>query len=539
MQLMNRPFLLLKQIPYGLATSLLFVVAWPPRGFSVLLFVAFVPLFMLGSKKNVKPIESAVVAFIAFFVVHFFSAGWMYSSTFTGTLITHFFNAFVFSMVFLLWTASAKFLSAFRLLVFLSLWLSMEYLHTIWGPAWPWFSLGNGLAENTNWIQWYSFTGVQGGSLWILIVNWMIFKAVSAEFVSDWRKLTTIVIVLLLLITLPIVYSYYLLDQNKQMAVYPVALIQPNINPRTEKFNGISEKEQVKRTMNMIKDENFDHVGLVVFPETFLTTPIDEDSVMEASSIQTLMSQFSNIQSVSLFVGAFTRRDSVAAVQDQDAVIHSKNPYVLYNSAIMLHEKNSQIYHKTKLLPLVEKQLFVKLLNPLRAYIENSGAFFGSYGTFNESNLYTLKDCTVVAPIICFESVFGDYIANNVQSSNPDFIVLITNDGWWNSDAGYFQHLAYARLRCIETNRWMVRCANTGVSAIIDNHGTIIQQTNYGEASVLFGNVGMKPEKNTFYVLHGNLIGKYSLIIMFLGLVAIFSIRTNSRLKRNNNKQSP
>lgn len=516
---MVNPDSLFKKIFFGILTAILLSAGWPPHGFSVFLFVAFVPLFMLGSDKNLRICDGFIVGFIVFFLFHLMSAGWMYSSTFAGSLITHVFNAFVFGIVLLLWTIGTKIFAKFRFPLFVVLYLSMEYLHTIWAPAWPWFPLGNGLAENTDWIQWYAFTGVQGGSLWILCINWLLYKAIMFGMNREWRQAGWISLAIVLLTLVPLSLSYYLPNQNSQEASYPIAIVQPNINPRTEKFNGLSEQEQVRRTLQQISSTDFTGTRLVVFPETFLTNPINEDSIYFSTSLQKITTRFIEFQPISLIIGAFTKLDSSRAIYDQDALVGKKNPFVLYNSAILLNGMDTLIYHKMKLLPLVEKQIFMFLLKPFKDFIEESGAYFGSYGTYNEHDKFLVADDIVAAPVICFESVFGAYTAEKVVENKTGFIVLITNDGWWSSDGGYLQHLAYARLRCIETGKWMVRCANTGVSAIIDNHGTIMQKTKYGEATVLMGMVGINNESPTFYARNGDLIGKYALISLIVFFV--------------------
>jgi len=507
------------QLPYGIATAFLLFVSWPPHGFPILLFVSFVPLLILGSHSETKTSNYFVVLFVTFLLIHILSAGWMYSSTFVGTLLTHLFQALLMSLAFLSWKTGTKWIPSYKFVFFLSGWLSVEYLQTRWAPAWPWFSLGNGFADQTKWIQWYAYTGVLGGSLWILTINWLVFKIISIGLTSNWSKYSAFILTGISSVLIPILLSFYLFTKDNQVATYPVALIQPNINPRTEKFNGISEYVQINRTLKLIEHKSFDQVKLVVFPETFLTLPVHEDHIFSSVSVQSITTRFAKELPISLFIGSFTQRDSSAALQDAAALIQAKRPFVLYNSALLINGDEQFIYHKMKLLPLVEKQLFVSLLKPLRTFIEQSGAIFGSYGTFNETNDYTLNDGTKVTPIICFESVFGEYTARNVKKNNSDFIMLITNDGWWDSDGGYLQHLAYAKLRCIETNRWMVRCANTGVSAIIDNHGTIRQQTRYDEATVLYGMVGSSHDNNTYYSIHGDLIGRYSLIIFAMGLI--------------------
>ena len=75
-----------------------------------------------------------------------------------------------------------------------------------------------------------------------------------------------------------------------------------------------------------------------------------------------------------------------------------------------------------------------------------------------------------IAPIICYESVFGKYVTEYVKKG-ANALFIITNDGWWKNTNGYKQHLSFASIRAIETRRPVARAANTGVSCIIDIRG--------------------------------------------------------------------
>ena len=81
---------------------------------------------------------------------------------------------------------------------------------------------------------------------------------------------------------------------------------------------------------------------------------------------------------------------------------------------------------------------------------------------------------TKVAPIICYESIYGEYVSEYVRNG-ANLLAIITNDGWWNNTEGHKQHLSYARLRSIETRKNIVRSANTGISAVINYRGEILK----------------------------------------------------------------
>src|SRR5574343_444659 len=71
-----------------------------------------------------------------------------------------------------------------------------------------------------------------------------------------------------------------------------------------------------------------------------------------------------------------------------------------------------------------------------------------------------------LAPAVCYESVYGDFMAKYIRSG-AEVICIITNDGWWGNTPGHRQHLAYAKLRAIETRKQIIRSANTGISCFV------------------------------------------------------------------------
>jgi apolipoprotein N-acyltransferase len=127
-----------------------------------------------------------------------------------------------------------------------------------------------------------------------------------------------------------------------------------------------------------------------------------------------------------------------------------------------------------------------------------------------------------IAPIICYESVFGRYVTDYVKNG-AEMLFIITNDGWWKNTNGYFQHLTYASLRAIETRRPVARAANTGVSCIIDIRGKRINETKWWSQAVLKGEIC--PETRiTPYVKYGDYLLDIAVIISLLILFIVFVI---------------
>lgn len=148
------------------------------------------------------------------------------------------------------------------------------------------------------------------------------------------------------------------------------------------------------------------------------------------------------------------------------------------------------------------------------------GATTGSLGKQDEPGIFTGTSGLKVAPVICFESVFGEYIGKSVRKG-ASLIFIITNDGWWKDTPGYYQHLAYARLRAIETRRSIARSANTGISTLINQRGDLVQLADPWTRTAIKGSLKAN-EAITFYVRYGDYIGRVSLFVSVMLLLYLF-----------------
>ena len=150
------------------------------------------------------------------------------------------------------------------------------------------------------------------------------------------------------------------------------------------------------------------------------------------------------------------------------------------------------------------------------------GGITGSLGTQKDRSVFFSKDKIGAAPVICYESIFGEFVGEYIKNG-ADFIFIITNDGWWGNTPGHRQHLEYARLRAIETRRSIARAANTGISGFIDQKGQMIVQNKYWIEDAI--NRKIKSNKAlTFYVIYGDYLGRIAFgisIVLILGAVIL------------------
>jgi len=198
--------------------------------------------------------------------------------------------------------------------------------------------------------------------------------------------------------------------------------------------------------------------------------------------------------------------------------------YEAYNAAMYLVPDTAvQHYHKSKLVAGVELMPFESVLGPLSALSVDLGGTTGSLGQQKERSVLSYGDAGLrIVPAICYESVFGEHVAAHVRNGG-NLIAIMTNDGWWADSPGYHQHLTFASIRAIETRRSIVRSANTGISCMVDQRGIMHQPTQWWRPEAFRTTVYLN-EEVTFFVRHGDLLGKAA-TFMALVLLVVAAVR--------------
>jgi apolipoprotein N-acyltransferase len=173
----------------------------------------------------------------------------------------------------------------------------------------------------------------------------------------------------------------------------------------------------------------------------------------------------------------------------------------------------------------VEKMPHKEILGFLENLVVELGGAMRSNGTqeFREA-FASPQDGTRVAPVICWESIFGEYVTDYVGEAGANFLFIVTNDGWWKNTPGHRQHNSYARLRAIETRRSVARSANTGISSLINQRGEELARIGWWERSGLRGTLNSN-DHITFYVKHGDFIGRIAVLLAVILLLYSISIR--------------
>jgi apolipoprotein N-acyltransferase len=203
--------------------------------------------------------------------------------------------------------------------------------------------------------------------------------------------------------------------------------------------------------------------------------------------------------------------------------------YDLHNTAYFLGDDGTfKTYHKSKLVPGPETMPYPQILGFLSNFLVDFGGTGGQMAKQSERTVFFNKEGFGMAPAICYESIYGDFMANYIRNG-AHFIGIITNDAWWRDSPGHKQHLHYAVLRAIENRKSIARSANTGISAFISQRGDILNPTMFLEQDVIKGKIRAN-ELLTFYTEHGDYIGRTAVwLSILIFLAAWVKNRTTKR----------
>jgi apolipoprotein N-acyltransferase len=154
----------------------------------------------------------------------------------------------------------------------------------------------------------------------------------------------------------------------------------------------------------------------------------------------------------------------------------------------------------------------------------------GSLGTDKEPAVFITQSGAAIAPVICYESIYTDYLRKYVRKG-AEMITVITNDGWWGNTPGHRQHLAYAKLSAISLRKSIARSANTGISCFINQRGDIIRPQRYWEPAVIYNTVLLN-SRQTYFARFGNTIASASLILSAALLILLLIKNRSMIVKR-------
>ena len=377
-------------------------------------------------------------------------------------------------------------------------WVGLEMIRARFLGGFPWNLLGTSQYQLTPLIQIASITGVYGVSFLVVWVSLSLFSAMRAIFARPESRFAWQPEVFLPLLVVAILFAIGTLQMrtppNARTTSLGITLIQPSVpqsmiwdtganSNRFQQLLALTEKALTGQTHDPLtpplspSDGERGATDLLIWPEAALPE-FDQASYAAITNL--------------------VRTHQVWMIFNADDVVwrpdaKGKNDYDVFNSAFLFNPdgKFVSVYHKQKLvifgeyIPLVRWLPFVKWFTPIQGGYE-AGDKPGAFELERrpparpEINVISLNDGTVpgvpikTAPLICFEDMFPQ-TARDSARDDMDFLVNLTNDGWFGEGAEQWQQAAAGIFRAVENGRPLVRSCNNGVTCWIDAHGRMRQ----------------------------------------------------------------
>lgn len=321
----------------------------------------------------------------------------------------------------------------------------------------PWVS--HSLILSNNLIGFYILKYLGTITSGYLILLFFLLPSMFTYFINikKYYKKLLIIYSPLILILLPILFN-----DSKEKPYNKDIIIE--INQLVNPINSLNKKNIEEKIKKLINDSKSDYI---IFAENNFPYLIDKNNL---DPLNTFIKDNKKV-----IIGATT-------IKDGD----------YYNSFFLLEKNKIQTFDKQILVPFGE-------FLPFRKYLNFMEIISGStdYQKGDAERIITTSDNLKILPIICYEILF-EKIFNNINKKEIDILVNITNDSWFGTRFGPYQHFYISRLKALVANKPLLRVSNNGISAIIDNNGKIIKSSKLNKITQLKHKLKINNNKSYF-----------------------------------------
>jgi len=461
--------------------GILLFFAFPPFNAGFLAFFGFIPV-LISSRENDK--RNFLIGAAAGFVFYSISFSWLYPlAGFLYLLLPLYLCLYWGLFLHLLFLLPAKgriFTGAF-------IWFFLEIIVSNMLTGLPWLLLGLSQWQNTHMLKIAGVCGIYGISFIVILGNLALFHIFRKKnAVSFFFSLLVFVLVF--------VFPYERLDSTMDSGRLDVMIVQPGVISKESRNPG----EILNAVKNLTeKNIKIGNPSLVIWPEgSFPDILSDYPGFMK--DIEVFCRKFS----VSLIMGTFVNEGNE-----------------LYNSAIMFGHDGLQVYRKNHLVPYGE---FILGGNWrfIRDIFEKTAGYIPNIKHGDEQKMFYMNGVKI-APLICFENIFPG-MTKNSSKRKAEVFVVITNDSWYGTFSGPFQHFAHNALRAAESGRYFLQASLAGISGAVSPSGKILgavekEGRKLFVEGVVFTGIPLK-KGSTFYSEHGDL-ALFIIAVLFTGVI--------------------
>ena len=509
-----------REILLAVISAVLLILSFAPFYLGFLAWVALVPLFFaIEGTATIK--KAAFTGLAVGFVFFLGTVYWVvYSMYFyggvpfiIGALVTCGLALYL-ALFTALFSTTLKILSnirpAVRYLIFAPLlWVAVEYLRSVLLTGAPWVLFGYSQTSYLRLIQVAELGGVHLISFYLVLINSAVYLTLKAFRERSYRRALACGAVAVVVFASIYAYGHKrVLQVDATVANWEpmvVAVVQGNIEQKVKWQDG-GKLDTVDTYIELSREAAQNEVDLIVWPETAMPFYLFHD----------------------LPLGALVT--ALAGELDKDFIVGAPHyeyklfgdDYDIYNSAFLISPEDGFIdrYDKVHLVPFGEYVPLAKLLFFVDKLTEGVGDFSSGIGPVP---LRLRGGNAKAGMLICYEAIFPEIAADTV-SNGAAFFVNMTNDGWFGKTSAPYQHLDMSLMRGVENRIYMVRAANSGISAFIDPTGRIISRTALFETAVLTETIRLRTGGFTVFTQIGRYFPFTCLVISVI-VIAVILVR--------------
>ena len=485
--------------------AILLIFSFPKFNFYVLTWFGFVPLFFVLQNKS--KLQAFLLSYFTGVIFWLGIIYWLIHVSFVGLILIVLYLALYFGLFGFIITRYSLLTTRYSLILIPSVWVLLEYLRSHLFTGFGWALLGYSQYLNLPIIQIANITGVWGVSFLVMMINVLVYSLLDKKQRS--RLFITHYALALGLLFIFLGYGFYKLHRRPQTADHKpirISVIQGNI-PQAIKWKETAKEKILKRYLGLSRLAANDLPDLIIWPEAALPGILEEDPYLK----ENLKASVQDIQ-IPFLVGTISL---------------GEGDY--YNSAVLISKQGRLIkrYDKLHLVPFGEYIPLERILGFLETVVPIGDFTYGKeYTVFSlDAKRYTLNAIRF-SVLICFEDIFPE-ISRRFVKQGADFLVNITNDAWFGNTSSPYQHLSASVFRAVENAVYLVRAANTGISAFITPAGRIYPLIDHdsGRQTFISGHKtkDIFPIKklNSFYTQWGDWLVLLCGMIVVCGIIKV------------------
>lgn len=354
--------------------------------------------------------------------------------------------------------------------------LAAQKLTEIGELSFPWARVSLGQYKATALIQSASLFGIDGVDMLLLTFNALLALA----FLYPPKKRTVAAIVAVFIFCSNLGFGLVRINQAQNGNEFTVMTVQASV-PQDEKWDSDGDTICYDVYSQLTKENITDDVDIVLWPES---------AVPKVYKSEKSLKQYKKLS------------DEIGAPILAGILLKS-DKYNTNNSLLVDKDGVKATYTKRQLVPFGEYMPYQKTLSKLFPFLTQLNIIEDDYISGDSTAVMQL-DGGAIGNIICFESIYPELTRQSVLDG-ANLMVEITNDSWLKDSPAMYQHLAHGVFRSVENGRYLVRSANSGISAVIDSRGNVINELDINERGVIIDKVSFCKEE-TLYTKTGNIL---------------------------------